>query len=143
MLAALERAGPWRGRGALAEILAAGPAPTRSELEDVVLDLIDRGGLERPAVNAPLVLAGRRIVPDFRWPSQRLVVEADGAAWHDHRIAREDDAGRQALLEDHGERVIRVTWPQVVAGPEQTLRRLRAAGAPPAPGPPAADPETR
>ena len=77
------------------------------------------------------MLAGRRIVPDFRWPAQRLVVEADGAAWHDHRIAREDDAERQALLEDHGERVLRVTWQQVVAGPDQTLRRLRAAGAPP------------
>ena len=95
-----------------------------------MLDLIVRGGLQPPEVNVPLVLSGRRIVPDFRWPAQRLVVEADGAAWHDHRIAREDDAERQALLEDHGERVLRVTWEQAVARPDQTLRRLRAAGAP-------------
>jgi very-short-patch-repair endonuclease len=126
----LDRAGPRRGRAVLAQILAAGPAPTRSELEDVVLALILRGGLARPEVNAPLVLGGRRVIPDFRWPARRLIVEADGAAWHDHRVAREDDAERQALLERHGERVLRVTWEQAVAAPEQTLARLRAAGAP-------------
>ena len=59
------------------------------------------------------------------------VVEADGAAWHEHRLAREDDAERQALLEGHGERVLRVTWEQAVGCPGETLRRLRAAGAPP------------
>ena len=76
------------------------------------------------------MLDGRRIVPDFRWPAQRLILEADGAAWHEHRVAREDDAARQALLERHGERVLRVTWRQAVARPEETLARLRAAGAP-------------
>ena len=50
------------------------------------------------------------MVPDFRWPAQRLVLEADGAAWHDQKVAREDDVERQALLEAHGERVVRVTW---------------------------------
>ena len=133
LAAALERTGPRRGRGALRGILAAGPAPTRSELEDVVLALILRGGLARPEVNVPLILDGRRVIPDFRWPARRLVLEADGAAWHDHRVAREDDAERQALLERHGERVLRVTWEQAVASPDHTLARLRAAGAPEAP----------
>ena len=50
--------------------------------------------------------------------------------WHDHPIAREDDAQRQALLEASGERVLRVTWAQAVGEPERTLERLRAAGAP-------------
>jgi len=120
------------GVARLAATVATGPAPTRSELEDVVLELILRGGLEHPQVNVPLVLDGRRVVPDFRWPSARLVVEADGAAWHDNELARADDAERQALLERHGERVLRVTWQQAVAQPAQTLARLRAAGAPPA-----------
>jgi very-short-patch-repair endonuclease len=57
------------------------------------------------------------------------VVEADGAAWHDNRLAREDDAERQALLEAHGERVLRVTWAQAIAQRAQTLKRLRAAHA--------------
>ena len=132
ILDALGRLGPRRGSRKLANIVATGPAPTRSVLEDVVLDLLLSGGLAHPDVNVPLVLEGRRIVPDFRWPESKLVVEADGAAWHDHKLAREDDAERQALLERHGERVLRVTWEQAVARPEQTLARIRRAGAPPA-----------
>lgn len=126
----LGRLGPRRGTAKLAQIVATGPAPTRSELEDAVLDLILRGGLTHPRVNVPLFLAGRRTVPDFRWPEQRLVVEADGAVWHDNKLAREDDAERQALLEAHGERVLRVTWDQALARPRQTLSRIRGAGAP-------------
>jgi very-short-patch-repair endonuclease len=127
---AMARLGPRRGVTKLARIVATGPAPTRSELEDVVLDLILRGGILHPDVNVALVLAGRRVVPDFRWPQSRLVVEADGAAWHDNKLAREDDAERQALLEAHGERVVRVTWEQAIVKPQQTLTRIRAAGAP-------------
>jgi very-short-patch-repair endonuclease len=119
-----------RGSAKLAKIIATGPAPTRSELEDATLDLMLRGGLAHPDVNVALRLSGRRVVPDFRWPDQRLVVEADGSAWHDNQLAREDDAERQALLEADGERVLRVTWDQVIARPGQTLARIRAAGAP-------------
>jgi very-short-patch-repair endonuclease len=119
-----------RGCARLARIIATGPAPTRSELEDATLDLMLRGGLAHPDVNVELWLRRRRVVPDFRWPAHRLVVEADGAAWHDNQLAREDDAERQALLEADGERVLRVTWDQVIARPAQTLSRVRAAGAP-------------
>jgi very-short-patch-repair endonuclease len=82
-----------------------------------------------------MILDGRTIVPDFRWPEQRLVVEADGAEWHDDRLAREDDADRQAILEAHGERVMRVTWAQTVRRDRQTLARLTRAGAPTLQGP--------
>jgi hypothetical protein len=114
----------------LTHIIATGPAPTRSELEDAVLDLILTGGLQPPDVNVPIILDSKRVIPDFRWPVQRLVIEADGAAWHDHRLAREDDADRQALLEAHGERVVRVTWDQAIRRRPQTLARLLKAGAP-------------
>jgi hypothetical protein len=131
---AIARLGPRRGSRKLARIVARGPAPTGSELEDVVLDLILAGGFAHPDVNKPMVVEGRRVVPDFRWPDERLVVEADGRAWHDNEIAREDDAERQALLEAHGESVVRVTWNQAIANASQTLARLRSAGAPPAAG---------
>jgi hypothetical protein len=133
ILETLDRLGPRRGITKLTKILATGPAPTRSELEDAVLDLILAGGLAHPDVNVPITLNGRRLIPDFRWPAQRLVIEADGAAWHDDRLAREDDAERQALLEAHGERVLRVTWSQAIARRAETLARIRAAGAPAAP----------
>jgi very-short-patch-repair endonuclease len=109
--------------------------PTRSELEDAVLDLILQGGLQPPDVNPRLRINGRTVIPDFRWPAQRLVVEADGAAWHVNPIAREDDAERLAVLEAHGERVVRVTWDQAIRHPHQTLARLAQAGAPKLPNP--------
>ena len=54
-------------------------------------------------------------------------VEADGAAWHDDPLARADDAERQAMLEAHGERVLRVTWSQAIGQPTQTLARIARA----------------
>lgn len=126
----IDALGRFRGKRNLVRILADGPTATRSELEDVVLDPVLGAGFERPELNVPLVLDGRRVVPDFRWPAQKLVVEADGRAWHDHKLAREDDAERQALLEAHGERVVRLTWHQAIARPSESIARLRAAGAP-------------
>jgi hypothetical protein len=126
----LVRLGARPGAARLARVVATGPAPTRSELEDTVLALILAGGFRRPDVNVPLAVDGRHLIPDFRWPDERLIVEADSATCHDHPIAREDDAERQAVLEQRGERVLRVTWAQAIARREQTLARLRAAGAP-------------
>ena len=95
-----------------------------------MLDLILRGSHVHPDVNVPHYLEGRRTIPDFRWPQQRLVLEADSTTWHDNPLAQADDAERQALLEAHGERVLRVTWAQAITRPGATLARLRAAGAP-------------
>ena len=125
----LQGPGPMRGRKKLARILAKSAAPTQSELEDVVLDLVLRAGFAHPLVNAPLFIAGRRIVPDFLWPDQRLIIEADGPH-HDDPLERAADRERQRSLEAHGYRVIRVTWEQAIAHPAATLRRFAAAGAP-------------
>ena len=59
--------------GNLARIVATGHSPTRSELEDAVLALIAAGGFAPPDVNVPLTLKAARVIPDFRWPAQRLV----------------------------------------------------------------------
>lgn len=102
------------------------PAPTRSPLEDIVLDLILTAGFAKPDVNVPLHIQGQTVIPDFRWPASRLIVEADGAAYHEPI----SDARRQALLEAHGERVLRVTHEQATRQRPQTVARLRQAGAP-------------
>ena len=96
----------------------------------MVLDLILAVGFARPDVNAPVVIDGRRVIPDFRWPEAHLIVEADGAAWHSGAAAAAADAERQELLEAHGERVERVSWQQAIAEPEATRKRLERAGAP-------------
>jgi very-short-patch-repair endonuclease len=129
LVAVLHGPGPVRGRKKLARILAKSAAPTNSELEDAVLDLILRGGFVHPLVNEPLLLAGRRVIPDFRWPDRRLVIEADGPH-HDDPFERAADLERQRILEAHGDRVLRVTWEQAIAHPAATLRRFADAGAP-------------
>jgi Transcriptional regulator, AbiEi antitoxin len=57
LIGAARRLGPRRGSARLNHVLEAA-APTRSELEDVVLDLILDAGLPRPDVNRPLLLRG-------------------------------------------------------------------------------------
>jgi very-short-patch-repair endonuclease len=123
----LTRAQGHRGAGALRGLVADGPAPTRSELEDIVLDLLDSAGIARPQINTTLRLDGRTVSPDFLWPEQRLVVEADGAAYHTGALVRAHDAERQALLEAHGYRVLRITWQQAVRHPQHTLARISVA----------------
>jgi len=66
--------------------------------------------------------------------SQGSAAEAGVPDVHAGRLRRLDeqtddvDAERQALLEAHGERVIRVTWRQATAHPRQTIARRTAAG---------------
>ena len=109
------------------KLLDEADSPTRSQLEDLVLDLIHQGGFEPPDVNQPL---RNGYIPDFRWPDQRLILEADSRTHHADPLAKQDDAKRQAHLEADGERVIRVTYLQALTDPQQTLQRLRRAGAP-------------
>ena len=115
------------GARRLRQVIASGAVPTRTELEDVVLDVILAAGLGRPDVNVPMILDGHRVIPDFRWPDRKLIVEAGSRTWHDNKLAREDDAERQAVLEAYGEHVVRVSWEQAVSNPTQTIRRLRSA----------------
>jgi hypothetical protein len=123
----LDRAPRHRGVTALRSVLADGHVPTRSELEDRALDLLEQAGIERPEVNSELLLDGRRIRPDLLWRHRRVVIELDGAAWHHDPLTQRNDADKQAILEAHGYRVLRITWQQVVDHPRQTLARIRAA----------------
>jgi len=130
LAAVLGRAGPVRGSRSFAKVLSQGYRPARTVLEDIVLDLIVDAGFELPEVNRRLVVGGRSFYPDFRWPEQRLIVEADSRMWHDDPISRAADAERQAILEASGERLIRVTFEQATVGRAQTLERIVCAGAP-------------
>jgi very-short-patch-repair endonuclease len=108
-------------------VIADGPAPTRSDLENLLLDLLDRAGIERPEVNAPLRFGSTTIVPDYLWRERRIAIEADSERWHEQKLIREHDADKQALLEAHGWRVLRIDYQQAHRRPEQTLARIRAA----------------
>lgn len=123
----LARSNGHRGGTALRAIVDDGPAPTRSDLEDALLDLLDDAGVERPEVNAPLRLDGRRIVPDYLWRARRIAIEADSRRWHDDPLTRRNDDDKQAILEAHGYRVLRITDHQIADHPQQTVARIVAA----------------
>ncbi|MFL5817513.1 MAG: endonuclease domain-containing protein [Conexibacter sp.] len=76
-----------------------------------------------PATNA--LLEGFRV--DAVWRTHRIAVELDGWASHHTRHAFERDRERDAALTAAGWRVVRFTYRQVTARPDdvtQTLRRL-------------------
>jgi very-short-patch-repair endonuclease len=110
----LDRYAGARGCKVLRYAVASGAEPTRSEAESDVLDVVHEAGFARPDVNRPLLLDGRRLVPDLRWPAERLILEIDSTAWHTDPLARADDRERQAFLEAHGETVLRIHWRDAV-----------------------------
>lgn len=117
-----------RGAYRLRELLGAGPAPTRSELEDRVLELVGRNGLPRPQINTMVRAGGRTYEVDFLFAGRRLIVEADGRRYHDTPSARRADAARDAALTAAGYRILRLTWEEVTgAAQRETVDRLRIA----------------
>jgi hypothetical protein len=122
---ALEAAGRRPGVAAVRALIDAERAPafTRSELERRFLALVREAGLPAP-------VAGGRVLGlevDFHWPAHRLVVETDGARFHDHPRAFETDRRRDQRLAAAGWRVMRITWRQLVTEPLAVLARLAMA----------------
>jgi hypothetical protein len=109
---------------------AIGSTLTRSELEERTLAFCRRANLPAPAVNADVAGASRRTYTvDFLWPAQRVVLEADGYAYHATRSAIERDRRKEADLVTAGLRVLRSTWLAVEREPDRLARMLRAAPA--------------
>ena len=108
-----------RGAQRLRQVVASG-APTKNEFEDLVHALL--GDLPKPLTNEPLL----GCVPDFLWPTHRVILEADGRNTHDQLLARADDKARQRHLEQNGYEVIRTTWRQATIQPGKLQARLRA-----------------
>jgi hypothetical protein len=86
---------------------------TRSELEDAFLELCDRYGIPRPAVNARV--EGMEV--DCVWPRARLVVELDSWRWHGNRRAFSGDRTKSRRLTLLGWTVVRITDDELVDDP--------------------------
>ena len=99
------------------------PKLTRSEAERLLLDLIRAARLPTPATNVKI--HGHEV--DFVWPTQRLIVEVDGFAFHSTRAAFERDRVRDADLLKAGYRVIRITWRRLTTQREAVIATLAAA----------------
>jgi uncharacterized protein DUF559 len=97
-------------------------ALTRSELERRFLDLCRDAGVPTPAVNT--VVMGFEV--DAVWPDRQLVVELDGYAFHQGRVAFERDRVRDSVLQLAGFRVIRVTHRRLETEPGVVAETLRS-----------------
>jgi very-short-patch-repair endonuclease len=112
-----------RGAGVLTAVLKdheAGTTRTRSDFEELLLDLCRQYDLPQPLVNQ--TIEGYEV--DFIWPQARLIVEADGWSAHRSRTAFERDRLRDATLETAGWRVVRITWRRLVREPEAIAAQL-------------------
>jgi very-short-patch-repair endonuclease len=93
---------------------------TRAWTEQRMKVLVRKGGLPTPIVN---VRRGR-IIPDFIWRPERVVVEVDGYRTHGTRRAFESDRARDARLAAEGWVVLRFTARQLKREPEVVLVRI-------------------
>lgn len=75
--------------------------------------------------NPQITVDGERLEVDLLWPSQRLVVELDGHAFHAGRASFERDRRRDRRLTLAGYRVLRITWRQIEQEGETVVTAIR------------------
>lgn len=100
--------------------------PPESELEARLIEVVRRFGLPVPERQVDLGddvgWIGR---VDFVFRGARLVVEVDGAEFHDGVLDRRRDADRDARLAAAGWFVLRFRWDDVVNRPAAVARSIR------------------
>jgi hypothetical protein len=106
----------------------AAPGPGRTLNVAQPADVLGRandhhGAAARDAVIAEGSTPTRSVAEDLLLD----LVEVDGAQFHSDRQATREDAERQALLEAHGYRVLRITCEQLTGNAAQTVVRIRQA----------------
>ena len=108
---------------ALRQALHRRPSPTRSHLEDRALAYLLHHGFSQPETNVRI--EGFEV--DMLYREHRLIIEVDGARFHDTPLARERDRIKQAQLEAAGYRVLRVGWEDTDIANNLTAKRVAAA----------------
>jgi very-short-patch-repair endonuclease len=112
------------GRGASAVRAAAAAAdPLSGSVLETLLRLVLRGSGLTPLSQHVIRDRDGSFVArvDFCWPAQRLIVEADGFAYHSDRAAYRKDRDRLNALERLGWRVLRFTWEDVRGRPTHVV----------------------
>ena len=98
-----------RGAAALAALSRrnrTGHTVTRSELEERFLRAVRAAGLPEPELNVYV----DTFLVDAVWREERVIVELDGARYHDQPGARRADRRRDMRLTAAGWRVLRAGW---------------------------------
>jgi hypothetical protein len=108
------------GAPTLSALLDRGPAPTRSPLEDDLVDFLDHHGLGPRQHNARV--AGYEV--DVLFPHARLIIEADSPTYHDTPTTRAHDAEKDAALRAAGHDVLRLRKPDLTPQTAEYIRNL-------------------
>jgi hypothetical protein len=96
----------------------------RSDFETLVLPDLLALGVGRPDCNVWLHIDGERLLVDFFWEEQRVVVETDGRETHETPGAFQNDRRRDQFLASAGYLVFRVTWEQIHGERAAVLERV-------------------
>ena len=91
----------------------AGSTFTRSDLEELLIELADELGLRRPETNVVLEIEGETFEIDALWRAERVAVELDSREFHLTPLAFERDRRRDRKLSAAGWRPVRITWRQI------------------------------
>lgn len=113
-----------RAAAAVREVLALCDEAAGSVLESVMRVRMVQGGLTGFTTQAVLATAPTVLRVDFCFAAAGLVVEVDGARWHQDPHRDQERDNRLAAL---GWRVLRFTWAEVVHDPERVLQLVREA----------------
>jgi very-short-patch-repair endonuclease len=118
------------GTALLRELLAVRTddyVPPASELEALLLAVLDGAGIPRPErqqwVGGTTAPVGR---VDFVYRAARVVIEADSRRYHSAWLDVQADHRRDLLLNVAGWRIIRVNWHQLIAEPELFVAAVNA-----------------
>lgn len=102
-------------------------AAPESELESRFIELVERWHLPPPERQVDLGDADSWIGRvDFVWRSAALVVEVDGAMFHDALLDRRRDHERETRLDAAGWTTLRFRWHDVVHQPDRVAAEVRA-----------------
>ncbi|HKY46581.1 MAG TPA: type IV toxin-antitoxin system AbiEi family antitoxin domain-containing protein [Acidimicrobiia bacterium] len=95
-----------------------------SKLEQVGMDLFDRGGIPRPEWQFPAPWNPDERI-DFAWPPHLAGVEGDGRRWHTRVADFERDRRRDRLSLLHRWTILRFTWFDFTKRPDEVLSQVR------------------
>ncbi|MFT3712338.1 MAG: DUF559 domain-containing protein [Archangium sp.] len=127
--AAIQRAGSAPAVAALRSLLSlyrGGDGPTESELEVRVRELIESRGLPPVVLQKRVRVHGRFRRLDFLFADFKVVVEADGYAYHSDLAAFERDRKRINELNARGYTVLQWTWRSIHERPDELIAELIA-----------------
>ena len=94
----------------LLEMRSPSLAPTESELELLIWQILRRHHVRLPERQVKVTVGGRRFILDMAYVAEKLFIEGDGFGVHGPLAAFESDRQRQNILVVAGWRPLRFTW---------------------------------